>query len=170
MDEQGYWELVATAREQSAVEDVADIAEHFMAELETRSPEEIIAADLAYRELSLKAHTLGMWGAAALINSGCAEDAFDNFRGWLIAQGREVFEAAVANPDSLADVVVAQDQGETFSEDMLTSAWSAYLRKTGEELPLGEIIIPDELGPRPDFDDEDYLFEHYPRLSAIFLD
>lgn len=41
-------------------------------------------------------------GAAVLINAGCSDDGFDYFRGWLIGQGRAVYEAAVRDPDSLA--------------------------------------------------------------------
>ena len=36
---------------------------------------------------------------------GCSDDGFIDFRAWLIAQGREVYFAALADPDSLADVV-----------------------------------------------------------------
>lgn len=44
--------------------------------------------------------------AASLILGGCSDDGFEYFRGRLIAQGREVFERSVADPDSLADLPV----------------------------------------------------------------
>jgi hypothetical protein len=42
------------------------------------------------------------WGAAYLANGGCSDDGFDYFRGWLIGQGRKVYETVLADPDSLA--------------------------------------------------------------------
>ncbi|MFE5591185.1 DUF4240 domain-containing protein [Streptomyces sp. NPDC056549] len=36
-----------------------------------------------------------MGPAAYMVNGGCCDDGFDYFRGWLIAQGRNVFERAV---------------------------------------------------------------------------
>ncbi|WP_257233953.1 DUF4240 domain-containing protein [Streptomyces sp. JV178] len=43
-----------------------------------------------------------LWAAAFTINGGCSDDGFDYVRGWLVLQGHEVFERAVADPDSLA--------------------------------------------------------------------
>jgi Protein of unknown function (DUF4240) len=39
------------------------------------------------------------------MNGSASDDGFDYFRGWLISQGRKIFEAALENPDSLADVI-----------------------------------------------------------------
>jgi hypothetical protein len=67
------------------------------------------------------------------MNGGCSDDGFDYFRGWLISQGRTVFEAALENPDSLADVV-PDDAEADFGfedEDMLNLARRAWLEKTG---------------------------------------
>jgi hypothetical protein len=44
-----------------------------------------------------------LWGAAYLINGGCSDDGFDYFRGWLLSQGRAIWQATLADPDSLAD-------------------------------------------------------------------
>lgn len=43
-----------------------------------------------------------MVGAAYLINGGRSDDGFDHFRGWLLTQGRATWQAALAEPDSLA--------------------------------------------------------------------
>ena len=47
----------------------------------------------------------GLWTAASLMcENGCSDDSFIDFRAWLIAQGEEIYLAALADPDSLADV------------------------------------------------------------------
>ena len=66
--------------------------------------EEIISFEVAFRWYLNKAYTWDLWGAAYLINGGCSDDGFEYFRRWLVSRGREVYEAALANPDSLANV------------------------------------------------------------------
>jgi len=45
-----------------------------------------------------------LWAAAYIINGGCSDDGFRYFRDWLISEGRSVFEKALKDPDSLADL------------------------------------------------------------------
>ena len=53
---------------------------------------------------------------AFIVNGGASDDGFDYFRGWLIAQGREVFEGTLAKPDSLADVIDDPDSEWGFED------------------------------------------------------
>ncbi|MET9348400.1 DUF4240 domain-containing protein [Streptomyces termitum] len=47
--------------------------------------------------------TDALWRAVRRIESGlCSDDGFDYFALWLVAQGRETYEAALADPDVLA--------------------------------------------------------------------
>lgn len=46
----------------------------------------------------------GLWTAASVIDEDCYSDkGFFDFRVWLVAQGKDVYMAALADPDSLAD-------------------------------------------------------------------
>ena len=57
------------------------------------------------------AYQYGLWTAASVIErGGCTDDGFIDFRGWLIAQGREVYMATLKDPDSLADAPDYSDQ------------------------------------------------------------
>jgi hypothetical protein len=80
-----------------------------------------------------------LWGAAFVINGGCSDDGFDYFRGWLMFQGRDVWEAALRDPESLAEVSF---DGDAECEDALYAASKAYelvaggrLSSTGEHRP-----------------------------------
>ncbi len=42
-----------------------------------------------------EAYDAKLWVAAGVILGNCSDDSFTDFRGWLIAQGRDVFLAAV---------------------------------------------------------------------------
>ena len=60
---------------------------------------------------------------------GCSDDGFIDFRAWLIAQGREVYFAALADPDSLADVV---PYGDCCFEQLSYVGDYAYEQLTGK--------------------------------------
>ena len=56
----------------------------------------------AYLNIYMEAINLpAMWEAAALINKGCSDDGFDDFRAWLISQGEYTYYKAFEDPDSL---------------------------------------------------------------------
>ena len=73
-----------------------------------------------------------LWGAAFVINSGCSDDGFDYFRGWLMLQGHDVWEAALRDPESLADVSF---DGDAECENVLYAASKAYEQLAGRSLP-----------------------------------
>jgi len=140
MDMQQFWKLIEDARRQ--VPDPADgeeVAARAAALLSAYSREEIVAAGQVLRELMAGSYRTPLWAAAYVINGGCSDDGFEYFRGWLILQGREVFEHVVADPDALADLplVRAQTPGAACleCEDTLYIASRAYRAATGEELP-----------------------------------
>jgi hypothetical protein len=107
MDIQQFWRLIDTARAQVAdsahTEAVAARAAMLLSAL---PPEEIIAAQRVLSGLLAESYQTLLWAAAYVINGGCSDDGFEYFRGWLIAQGRQVFQQSRADPDSLAELPV----------------------------------------------------------------
>ncbi len=98
---------------------------------------------------------------------------FGGFRSWLVMQGREVFEAALADPDSLAErrlpsrrrafdeIAAAEEFGYVGAE--------VYEEMTGRELPYGEDADSGEREPagEPWRDDGPAEFgRRLPRLAA----
>ena len=56
----------------------------------------------SYRDAAYK---YGLWTAAGIMmEAGCSDDSFSDFRMWLIAQGKEVYLNALKDPDSLSGV------------------------------------------------------------------
>ncbi|KJK48820.1 hypothetical protein UK23_15920 [Lentzea aerocolonigenes] len=176
MDPNTFWTLIADAR--STVADPSDsaaVARAASALLATRPPAEIVAAQQVLWDLLALSYRNPLWAAAYLINGGCSDDGFDYFRGWLLAQGRGVFESALADPDSLAAlpaVVRAAESGQEFECELtLNIAWDAHLAATDMKLPEDAFTIRyPELDPDWDFDFDDSaeLSARLPRLSALF--
>ncbi|HHQ6600568.1 TPA: DUF4240 domain-containing protein [Serratia fonticola] len=67
------------------------------------SPEELIAFKKRFTELHNQAYRWDLWAAAYIMGGGCSDDGFMDFRDWLISRGQSVYEAALINPDTLAE-------------------------------------------------------------------
>ena len=168
-----FWAVIdrATADRPGSPDEVAKRA---VADLGTRDPDEIVAWGRHLDKVMAASAKEDLWAAAYLINGGCSEDGFDNFRGWLIAHGRDVVAKAVREPDSLADlptVQAAATSGAVFeAEEVLSVAAKAYEQATGNELPPSDVAVT---RPDPadlwDFDNEDEMARRLPQLSALFL-
>lgn len=133
MDKTVFWCLIETAKQESdgICEDQVEILERKLAVLPA---DEIIAFDVILDEFRHLAYRWDLWGAAYAINGGCSDDGFEYFRCWLIAQGQKVFEDALRDPDTLAQVVT-DDLDDAECEALMYAALHAYEAKTGLEMP-----------------------------------
>lgn len=125
--------------------------------LASRPVEEIIAAEQVLWDLLVDPCSNPLWAAACVANGGCSGDGFDYFRAWLIAQGREVFERAVADPNALAELPIVQACAsagvDLEGEDMQGIAWNAHISAAGVQLPASAPTIRHpELDPTWNFD------------------
>lgn len=173
MNKEQFWELIEKARGQ--VPDTmagSDVAGHASALLARCSGREITAAQQTLWHLMADSYQNPLWAAAYVVNGGCSDDGFDYFRGWLIAQGRTVFERVLADPDTLAGLpgvrTAAAEGIDLDCEDMLNIGWNAHQRATGQKLPADAVTIryPD-LDPAWNFNFDDREEMARPALTAL---
>jgi Protein of unknown function (DUF4240) len=131
MTDNQFWALIETAQQSNGDQEAQ--LEHLRTALEALNADELLGFQRTFNRLHQFSYRADLWGAAFLMNGGASDDGFDYFRGWLISQGRKVFENALENPDSLAEVV--EDGAEADfgfeNEDMLNIAMRAWINKTG---------------------------------------
>jgi hypothetical protein len=109
MDRDGFWMLVEAT---NVDVDCEAHAERLSARLARLAPEEIIWFDRQFWQRLAEAYRWDLWGVAYQLNGGCSDDGFVYFRCWLLAQGQATWEAALHEPDSVADhPVVANRSG-----------------------------------------------------------
>jgi hypothetical protein len=127
-----FWALIETAQRKSNGDQEAQL-EHLQGRLETLEANDLLEFQRVFDRLHQISYRADLWGAAFLMNGGASDDGFDYFRGWLISRGRKVFEAALENPDSLAEMVQNADEADFGfeNEDMLNLAMRAWINKTG---------------------------------------
>lgn len=162
MDEVMFWKIIDAARS-GASGDCGVVADGLVEDLSDRTVEEVVGFSVVFDQLMDRAYSWELWGAAYVINGGCSDDGFEYFRAWLVVQGQAVFEAALANPESLVEVA----QVDAECEDALYVAAQAYQHLTGSnELPRRYAPHPRE--PSGVEWTEDDLPARYPRLTAAF--
>lgn len=136
-------------------------ADALVAALQELPDNELIAFDREVSAAFSSSRTWSLWGAAVLIHDGCPDDTFDYFRSWLIGRGRVAFEAAMRNPDSLADIATPEaldDQVYSVSEEVLDERGIAV--SPGPEHP--------PLNKSFELSDDAELERRYPRLWRRF--
>ncbi|MEV4159157.1 DUF4240 domain-containing protein [Nonomuraea dietziae] len=168
MTRDDFWAMVAQCPPPAGPDDFCD---ELISRLSRLPPPQIVAFDRHLTDLRLAAHRIDLWGAAYMINAGCSDDGFEYFRCWLVGQGREVYEAALADPDSLADYgpvrrCILDGGDECECEGFMYTPDRAYERITGHELPEATGVYP-RLGKMWDFSDVEDMRRRYPHLSAL---
>ena len=133
-------------------------------ELKQLSPASIVDFQEHFDTLFDQAYAWPLWGAAYIIGGGCSDDGFIDFRYGLISRGKEVYEKALKDPDSLANI------GEEIeNESFGYVAAQVYENQTETELPYRPLPrIPDPPGDDWDFDDEEENRKRLPKLMDLF--
>ena len=172
MDKEKFWQIVSESRtgddSGDPYDNMDDQIEKLTKLLSDLPPEEVVDFDRIFAELMIKAYTWDLWGAAYIIEEGCSDDGFMDFRGWLISMGREVYEKALADPESLA--VLANDTTiEDFSFEEFQYVASEVHGKDIEDIE-GIIEHPSEPAGTPFEEDSDYLKRRFPKLWNEFGD
>ncbi|MEZ4456519.1 MAG: DUF4240 domain-containing protein [Gemmatimonadales bacterium] len=124
---------------------------------------EIAGFQAHFDELFDAACRWDLWGAAYLMGGGCSDDGFIDFRYGLISHGRRVYEAALADPDSLAGL---DDHVE--DEAYGSIAAEVHEDKGGGALPPATGAVTEPAGEQWDFDDPDENRKRLPRLSEEY--
>jgi hypothetical protein len=158
MDDDRFWALIGAARD-AAGDDVEDRVSGLEQVLLTHAPDEVAAFRQKYDEMLARSYRWDLWGAAYVMNGGCSDDGFRYFRDWLISEGEAVFEAALADPDSLAEA--RQDEGFELESFGYVAA-EVYEQLADQPLPATRTPEPAE--PAGHEWDEDDLPALFPRL------
>jgi hypothetical protein len=169
VDWKPFWKLI----DESYRPDGPEHFEALKAALAKLSPDEKVGFQTRFDEAMAAANLIDLWGAAYLVNGGCSDDGFHDFRAWLVGRGRHAYEAALKHPDSLADVLDG-DPVSGFGLDV--AAARVYEETTGKDDFYDRLDrAEDELPPPPpegidwDFDDDGEMKKRFPRLCHLYL-
>ena len=166
MDDQRFWELLHNAR-LSELPDPEDWAERLQATLSQLEPDDIVDWNHKFDQLAKDAYTVDLMAACWVINGGAGDDGFYYFRCWLIGMGQRVFEAALLNPDSLADVVSPNVEAEAEIYAAAHGAWMAVTGNSDTDPYPARSESTELKGEFWDFNDEAKFKRRLPRLAKL---
>lgn len=176
MNAEQFWQILKTAYVPEDQGTLQDWFDSLREQLLKRPPEEIVEFGRRYDALVGAAYKADLWGAAYLINGGCSDDGFHAFRCWLVGMGRDVYEKALADPDSLADVLHGDWPHEAYLDAAAPRAWEEKTGRTDREyyaeLDKLRDRRPDtgeDEGEFWDFDDDEEMRRRFPRLCRLYL-
>jgi hypothetical protein len=160
MDEAGFWKIIQDAHDTSGgdMDRKCDLLRQRISSLS--AAEAIEFAELFDAAMN-KTYSFPLWGAAYVINGGCSDDTFTDFRASLISRGRQAFERALSDPDSLADE--PSDDEDWFYEGYQYAVTDG-VEAAGAQRPQGQMPA-EPAGVAWQEDDLDALF---PKLSEKF--
>jgi hypothetical protein len=166
LGEAAFWRLIAETRS-AAGNDTGRQSQLLEQRLAQLSPQAIVEFARIRHRLDQRAYTWSLWGAAYVIEDGCSDDCFRDFRGYLISLGHDSYEQALTDPDSLASVAQDAETGDWENAD--NAAPDAYSSVTSDDFPLDDSDLSGQ--PRgTSFNENDgaALARRYPRLAARF--
>ena len=71
--------------------------------LSALSPQDIVDFDRHFSDRFIEAYRWDLWAAAYIIEGGCSDDGFMDFRSWLISMGRTAFTESLRDVESLVN-------------------------------------------------------------------
>lgn len=163
MESKKFWKIIENTKSESSgdYEKQQSLLERELLKLTAK---EVLEFDNKFRTLRGKIYTWDFWAAAYIINGGCSDDCFSDFRGWLIGQGKSIFESAVQNIETLSELKETND-GDW--EGLSYISTDIYEKKTGNDMP-NEIQENFEIIGEEWAEDENELKNRFPKLYAKF--
>ncbi len=163
MDETLFWQIIEDARDNATT--IADQVAGVTTDLQALRAREIKRFQKMLLDRLDDALNWDIWALAFIAQGGCSDDSFEAFRAWLILQGRDVFERALSNVESVLDHVPAGPA--TAAEGLLTAAEIAHEMRAGKTLKIALRSLPAVTGESWEEGD---LALRYPKLTLFYGD
>lgn len=132
LDEETFWSIIQQSKQgASSNEQQEELLISALSELE---PENIGEFNAIFRTKMSELYRWDLWAIAYIINGGCSDDGFTEFRAWLICRGRDFYMQAIERPEFVGEQVPEGSDKEpsietTYGFDLI--AGRVYEQKTG---------------------------------------
>ncbi len=167
MEEEQFWKIIQTTKHNSNG-DFEEQQEELANELRKLTPDDIILFGNRFRYFRGQANTWELWGAIYIIHGGCGDDSFNDFREWVIGQGKDFYYKTTKDPESLVEF-------DTDTMDQIEWEGLGYVPSTvfeeiaGEKMPYPFQEQTDTTGNEW-AEESDDLKIMFPKLAAKFPD
>ncbi len=160
-----FWTIVEQARDPDSEAN----GERLFERLCILPEQEVIAFDRLWTGYAVQLYTNLLWGVAFLARGGCSKERFADWRNWIVAQGREVYEIARGNPDGLVLVIDANPEaGRGEIRDVIGRALRARNSRWEDGLPEHKDIHQPSEPSGPEWGTEEDLKPLLPKMWARY--
>ncbi|MBI3235352.1 MAG: DUF4240 domain-containing protein [Bacteroidetes bacterium] len=135
MDEEVFWKIMKLTKDRSNGY-YEEQQEELANELRKLTPDEVLLFDNRFRYFRGQANTWDLWGAIYIIHGGCGDDSFNDFREWVIGQGKDFYYKTIQNPETLVEVETEKIE-EVEWEGLGYVPSTVFEELTGQEIPDG---------------------------------
>ena len=139
MNKEQFWRIVEDVRSSADPRDQGAILFVLQEQLRKLPSAEIMEWQEIFQFYDDAAYRDELWAASGAMGAHCSDDGFMDFRRWLISQGRDVYMAALRDPESLAEVDT-EGQSLNFEQYAYVAPKAYAQRKAYEAGPLTDVI------------------------------
>jgi hypothetical protein len=163
MKEDRFWKLIAEAQQKD------NFLVALTAKLEDSPADDIVGFQNTLQRKLVDACTFPLLAANFIIQSYVSDDVFEEFRAWIVSNGRERFEASISDPESICDLLERSEVDAIDGASMLLVAQRAYEEYGDDEEFFARIVYPREPKLKQDWpENADGYKKRWPRLVDKF--
>ena len=130
-----FWEIIEVTRRRAS--DPWKHHEALLEQLEAFNAQEVFSFAAHFYARMQEALRNDLWAATEIVEGGCSDDSFIHVRAWLIAQGREFFEAAMYDPQ-----IVGERASEGIAYEQFEAVVLEACRQKGDFSPQLVKTVP----------------------------
>ncbi|WP_028973908.1 DUF4240 domain-containing protein [Spirochaeta cellobiosiphila] len=174
MIENEFWDLIQKSKLNFG-DNLAGRVKYLKETLKEMPEADIFDFEECLRKKIIECDNFKVMAAAKIIDGYVSDDSYIYFRCWLIGKGKQIFDEAIIDPDSLSTAIGADELCDF--EELLYIATQAFSEKVGKEedetFPRNACIskgLDYDFGAPPtkgDDWDEDDLPTTYPKLWTV---
>jgi hypothetical protein len=168
VNEAEFWEIVESSG--SPDKNTPDEqCETITEKLSGKSKEELTSFANIHRELLCKAYSWPMLKASFIILSYISDDVFEDFRSWVILNGKQRFYKTLELPDIISSYIAVDDPVEEVTGESLLYVCEEAFDGDVEELEKG-YVYPEDPVINDEWPSEKQLQQEFPKLYDQFWD
>ena len=168
MNETEFWKIVENAGSPDTL-DPDQQCEAITKALDGKSIEDIADFHNIHRRTLARAYKWNLIEVCFITIHYVSDDVFEDFRNWIILNGRDRFERTIENPDYMATYMKVEDPVEELTGEPLLYVCEAAFKGEIEELE-NKYIYPEEPTLEDSWPPFSVLKEKYPNLVSKYWD
>lgn len=168
MSEDEFWKIVESS---GSPDDCSpdEQCKNIIKSLKGEPKEILVGFSNIHRELLCKGYTWPMLKACFVLISFISDDAFEDFRNWIILQGKKRFYETLSNPDTMANYIKVEDPVEEITGESLLfvceEAWDGAIEALEQNY-----VYPNYPNLDYDWPSETELQQEFPKLFNKYWD